>query len=149
MFTRRHFLLLSATTLAGCSTIQTSNLQTDGLRQYKRIYIEPLPEDEFQVISALTLELHDMGFEVAGAPFVNPLETDLNVRVSAIGGWDMVRYLQSVQFQFVAAKGGRIVTVSSFFSQGAWLGVRDFRLKAVFNDLRQKNGYPPSKQFGS
>ena len=153
MLTRRHFFTLTATVIAiglvGCSTIQTSNIQSEGLRQYKRVYIEPLQEDEFQVKTALAVELRDMGFVVSGIPFKNPTATDLNVKVTAVGGWDMARYLQSIQFQFLAAKTGEIVSVSSFYSNGVWLGVRDARLKAVFNDLRKKNGYPPSQQFGS
>jgi hypothetical protein len=68
------------------------------------------------------------------------------VKVTLVGGWDMTRYLQSVQIQFIAAKSGRLVT-SSFAPRASWLGVRDGRLKTVFNDIRQKNGYPPSKQF--
>ena len=147
MLTRRSFLVFSTTALAGCTTVQTSNLQANGLKQYKRVYIEPLQDDEFQVVTALSIELSDMGFELSGEPFSNPADTDLNVKITAIGGWDMSRYLQSVQFQFTASKSARIVTVSSFYSKGVWLGIRDARLKAIFNDLRQKNGYPPSRQF--
>ena len=51
------------------------------------------------------------------------------MKVTPVGGWDMTRYLQSVQIQFVAAKSGRLVTSSSFYSKGLWLGVRDGRLK--------------------
>ena len=69
------------------------------------------------------------------------------MKVTPVGGWDMTRYLQRVQIQFIAAKSGRLVTSSSFYSKGLWLGVRDGRLKTLFNDIRQKNGYPPSKQF--
>ncbi|RYF61518.1 MAG: hypothetical protein EOO27_01665 [Comamonadaceae bacterium] len=104
-------------------------------------------EDEFQVVPAFIAELSDMGFEVSGRPFADPIETDLVVKLAPVGGWDMTRYLQSLQVQFIAAKSNRLVSSSSFYSKGAWLGVRDSRLKAIFNDIRQKNGFPPSKQF--
>ena len=148
MTTRRVFIAAAlALTLAACSTLQTQTMHPDGLRAYKRVYIEQPQEDEFLVTSALTQELADMGFEVVGKPFGDPIETDLVAKVNAVGGWDMTRYLQSLQLQFYAAKSGRIVSSSSFYSKGLWQGVRDARLKAVFNDLRAKNGFPPSKQF--
>ena len=148
MITRRSFLVVgSSTLLAACSTMQTQNLQPDGLKSFKRAYIEPPAEDEFQVVPALIAELTDMGFSVAGRPFSEPMDTDMIVKVTPVGGWDMTRYLQSIQIQFTAAKSGQLVTSSSFDSRGAWLGVRDGRLKAIFNDVRQKNGFPPSKQF--
>jgi len=59
----------------------------------------------------------------------------------------MSRYLQSFQIQMIEAKTGRVVAVQSFASRGIWLGVRDGRLKAAFNEMRAKNGYPPSRQF--
>jgi hypothetical protein len=137
--------------LFGCATtstsVQTNNIQAEGIKPYRRVFIEPLKEDEFQVASALTVELSDMGFELSGKPFQYPIDTDLNVRVSVDGGWDFKRYLQSLQLQFVAAKSGRIVATTSFYSYGVWLGVRDRRLRLVFNDLRSKQGFPPSKQF--
>lgn len=147
MITRRLLLASPAIYLIGCTTLQTQNLQTDGLKGYRRAFIEPIQEDEFSVVSALIAELADMGLEILGTPFSNPSDTDLVVKVNAVGGWDMTRYLQSLQLQFVAAKSGRLVTSSSFYSKGVWLGVRDARLKSVFNDLRAKNGFPPSKQF--
>lgn len=147
MITRRLLLASPAVLFIGCTTLQTQNLQTDGLKGYRRAFIEPVQEDEFRVVPALIAELADMGLEIAGVPFSSPSETDLVVKVSAVGGWDMTRYLQSLQLQFVAAKSGRLVTSSSFYSKGVWLGVRDARLKSVFNDLRTKNGFPPSKQF--
>ena len=147
MLTRRALLLAGATTLAGCSSLQTQNIRPDGLKGFKRAYIEPPAEDEFQVVPALIVELRDMGFVVVGRPFSEPTDTDLIVKVTPVGGWDVTRYLQSIQLQFTAAKSGELVTSSSFYSRGAWLGVRDGRLKAIFNDVRQKNGFPPSKQF--
>lgn len=147
MISRRLFLVAPLILLSACTTLQTQTLQSEGLKRYWRAYIEPPPEDEFQVVPALIAELSDMGFEIAGRPFTEPTDTDLLVKVSPLGGWDMTRYLQSLQIQFVAAKSGQLVASSSFFSQGVWLGVRDARLKAIFNDIRQKSGYPPSKQF--
>ncbi|WP_137916820.1 lipoprotein [Hydrogenophaga sp. 2FB] len=149
MSSRRIFLAIGlAAALSGCTTLQTQTLQPEGLRAYKRVYVEQPQEDEFLVVPALTHELNDMGFEVVGKPFNDPLDSDLVAKVNGVGGWDMTRYLQSLQLQFLAAKSGRVVTTSSFYSKGLWQGVRDARLKAVFNDLRAKNGYPPSKQFG-
>ena len=147
MISRRLVLSAPIFLLQGCTTLQTQNLQSAGLKAYRRAYVEPPIEDEFQVVPAMIAELADMGFEIVGKPFSEPTESDLLVKVTPVGGWDMTRYLQSLQVQFIAARSSRLVASSSFYSKGAWLGVRDGRLKAVFNDIRQKNGYPPSKQF--
>jgi hypothetical protein len=147
MISRRLVLVASITLLHACTTLQTQNLQPDGLKAYRRAYVETPLEDEFQVVPAMIAELSDMGFEIVGRPFAEPTDSDLLVKVTPIGGWDVTRYLQSVQIQFIAAKSGRLVISSSFYSKGLWLGVRDGRLKTLFNDIRQKNGYPPSKQF--
>ena len=145
MTTRRLFLVCAAAPLAGCATtpstaVQTNLIQPQGIKQFRRVFIEALPEDEFQVVSALVVELADMGFEVMGTAFQAPVDSDLLVKVVAVGGWDLKRYLQSLQLQFVAAKSGTIVATTSFYSNGVWLGVRDNRLKFVFNDLRAKQG---------
>lgn len=147
MTSRRHFLVASLGLLSGCSTLQTQNLQSEGLKGYRRAYVEPPVDDEFQVGPALIAELSDMGFEIVGRAFTEPTESDMIVKFTPVGGWDVTRYLQSLQIQFIAAKSGKLVASSSFYSKGVWLGVRDGRLKSVFNDIRQKNGFPPTKQF--
>ena len=133
--------------LAGCATVRTDVVGGGDLRNYKRAYVEAQAEDEFQIYGALFSELTDMGMQVIAAPFKEPEGTDLLVKYTYDAGWDITRYLQSFQFQFVDAKTGRVVAIQSYKSRGLWLGVRDGRLKAAFNELRAKNGYPPSKQF--
>ena len=133
--------------LTGCATVQTEVVGTGDLKNYKRVHIEALAEDEFQIYGALFTELTDMGMQVLATPFREPSSTDVVVKYTYDGGWDMTRYLQSFQFQFVDAKTGRVVAVQSYKSRGLWLGVRDGRLKTAFNELRAKNGYPPTTQF--
>jgi hypothetical protein len=136
-------------TLAACvsvSTLQPLNADK-GLKQYKRAYITPLANDEFQLYQALLFELTDMGIEVVAAPFKEPVETDLLVTYSFDAGWDMTKYLQAFRFQFTDAKTSRVVASTSFRSPGIWLGTRDRRLESAFNDLRAKHGFPPTKQF--
>lgn len=138
-------LLLSF--LSGCATVRTEVVGGGDLKNYKRAHVEALAEDEFQIYGALFSELTDMGMRVVATPFKEPEGTDLLVKYTYDSGWDMTRYLQSFQFQFVDAKTGRVIAIQSYKSRGLWLGVRDGRLKAAFNELRAKNGYPPSKQF--
>ncbi len=133
--------------LAGCATVRTDVVAGGDLKNYKRAYVEAQVEDEFQIYGALFSELTDMGMQVVAVPFKEPQETDLLVKYTYDAGWDMTRYLQSFQFQFVDAKIGRVVAIQSYKSRGLWLGVRDGRLKTAFNELRAKNGYAPSKQF--
>lgn len=133
--------------LAGCATVRTDVVAGGDLKNYKRAYVEAQVEDEFQIYGALFSELTDMGMQVVAVPFKEPQETDLLVKYTYDAGWDMTRYLQSFQFQFVDAKTGRVVAIQSYKSRGLWLGVRDGRLKTAFNELRAKNGYAPSKQF--
>ncbi len=132
--------------LQGCVSMQTVSKGNE-LQGYTKAYIEPLAQDEFQLYQALFSELNDMGMIVVSSPFQVPTSTDLIVRYTYDAGWDMTRYLQSFQFQFIDAKTGRIVVAQSFKSRGLWLGVRDNRLESAFNELRAKNGFPPTKQF--
>jgi hypothetical protein len=85
--------------------------------------------------------------EVVSQPFDVPGDTDLVIKYSYDSGWDMTKYLQAFQFQFIDAYNGKIVASTSFRSRGLWLGVRDERLERAFNDLRKKNGLPPTTQF--
>ncbi|MES2611494.1 MAG: hypothetical protein V4679_14705 [Pseudomonadota bacterium] len=133
--------------LAGCANVQTQVMTGSDLKSYKRVHVEALAKDEFQVYGALVVEFADMGMQVVATPFKDPEDTDLLVKYTYTSGWDMARYLQSVQFQMIDAKTGRVVAVQSFASRGIWLGVRDGRLKTAFNEMRAKNGYPPSRQF--
>ena len=131
----------------GCVTLRTDVSTGGDLRSYKRAYIAALSDDEFQIYSALNSELADMGMQVFASPFTDSQETDLLVKYTYDGGWDMTRYLQSFQFQFINAKTNRIVATQSYKLRGFWFGVRDGRLEAAFNELRAKNGFPPTRQF--
>ncbi len=135
--------------LSGCASTHTDFAGTGDLKNYKRAYVETLARDEFQIYAALFFELTDMGKEVVAVPFKEPRDGDLLVKYTYGGGWDHLRarYLQSFQFQFIDAKTGRVMVVQSFKSRDSWHGVRDQRLKVAFDELRARNGYPPTKQF--
>lgn len=135
----------------GCASTPSTSLQTSVLRDaplkdYKQAFIEIVGEDEFQVGAALVIEVSDMGLEVLADPPVQK-EGVLRVRATPIGGWDLSRYLQSLQLQLSSAATGRVEATTHFRSNGVWMGARDKRLKLAFNDLRAKLGLPPSKQF--
>lgn len=144
------FMLAALLASSGCAVVHnqvTPGVGDSSLQNFKRAYVEPLAEDGYQIYPALVAELSDMGMTVVAKPIPDPQPTDLLVRFSYEGGWDLAPYLRAFQFHFMEAGTGRLVAVQSFSSRGIWLGVRDARLKAAFNELRAKNGYPPSKQF--
>ena len=85
--------------------------------------------------------------EVVGVTFTDPTGKDLIVKYSYTSGWDLTKYLQSFGFQFIDAKSGKVILVTSFKSKGLWKGVRDGRLESAFNEIRSKAGYPPTRQF--
>jgi hypothetical protein len=148
-FSLAGLLLVCLAGLSACvavSTFQPTNQETN-LKHYKRAYIEPLSADEFQLYQALLFELTDMGMEVVAAPFKQPSRADLLVKYSFDAGWDMTKYLKAFRFEFIDATTSRLVASTSYRSTGLWLGVRDRRLEAAFNDLRAKHGFPPTKQF--
>lgn len=146
---KRLLLLCFFGFLFGCATVQTDSAKNINLTSFKRAYVQPQQEDEFQIYRALFWELNDMGLEVIGVPFKDPTEQDLLVTYSYEGGWDMTRYLQSFQIRFINAKTTQVVTTSSYKSRGLWRGVRDGRLEDAFNDIRAKSNLPPTKQFGA
>lgn len=146
---KRLLLLCIFGFLFGCATVQTDSAKNINLTSFKRAYVQPQQEDEFQIYRALFWELNDMGLEVIGVPFKDPTEQDLLVTYSYEGGWDMTRYLQSFQLRFINAKTTQVVTTSSYKSRGLWRGVRDGRLEDAFNDIRAKSNLPPTKQFGA
>jgi len=140
--------VLCVLAFSSCRTMQTNLTPGEDLRSYKRAFIEATrPKDPFQIYPALVWELRDMGFDVVGVKMQNPTDSDLIVRFSYDEGWDLTAYLRAVQFEFINAKNGRVVVVSSYQSTGLWRGVRDGRLESAFNNLRAKNGFPPTKQF--
>ena len=146
----RHLIIALACAFScACANISTIQSPTseNKLANYKRAYIEALANDEWQLNQALLFELTDMGIEIVGIPFKHPTENDLLVKYSFDSGWDLTKYLKAFQFQFIDALSGRIVASTSYQSTGIWLGKRDGRLKSAINDLREKNGYPPTKQF--
>jgi hypothetical protein len=142
------FLVFAAAMLlSGCVNLSTQIMPGQEFKQYKAAYIEPHNEDEFNLVSAISFELSDMGLKVFGKPFETPSDTDMLVRFSYFDSWDLKKYLKSFQIHFMNAKTGSIIASSSYESNGLWQGARDGRLEAAFNDLRQKLGYPPTKQF--
>jgi hypothetical protein len=143
------FVLLACMLSCSCASVSTIQpvAAEKGLKDYKRAYIEALPNDEFQLYQALLFELTDMGIEVVAAPFKEPLPGDLLVRYSFDSGWDFTKYLKAFRFEFIDAGTNRVVASTSYRSVGLWLGVRDRRLESAFNDLRTKQGFPPTSQF--
>ena len=141
------FAVVYLFSLSGCVSMHTNAIGSGDLKNYKRVYIESLAKDEFQIYSALAFEMSDMGMEVVATPNDPPKENDLVIKYSYEEGWDFTPYLQSFQFQFIDAKTGRILTTQSYKSRGIWHGVRDSRLESAFNELRKKNGFPQSTQF--
>jgi hypothetical protein len=141
------FVFAAVMLLSGCVSLSTQIMPGQEFKQYKAAYIEPLKDDEFNIVSAITFELSDIGIKVFGKPFETPSDTDMIVRCSYFDSWDMKKYLKSFQINFMNAKTGAIIANTSYESNGLWHGARDRRLEATFNDLRQKLGYPPTKQF--
>ena len=146
MISRRLVLVASITLLQACTTLQTQNLQPGGLKAYRRAYVEMPLEDEFQVVPANDRRTLGHGFRdcreaVCGA---DRLRSPSEGHACWWLGHDAVpsERTDSVYCGEVGPTRHLIIC-----SKGLWLGVRDGRLKTVFNDIRQKNGYPPSKQF--
>ena len=144
---RFYFVVSAVMLLSGCVSLSTQIMPGQDFKKYKAAYIEPSKVDEFNMVSAITYELSDMGLKVLGKPFETPSDTDMLVRFNYFDSWDLKKYLKSFQIQFMNARTGSIIANSSYESNGLWQGARDGRLEAAFNDLRQKLGYPPTKQF--
>jgi len=144
----RHLLMLCVfSLLTACVSIQTDSARNVNMKEYKRAYLQPQQEDEFQIYRALFWELNDMGLDVVGAPFQEPTAQDLIVTYSYDGGWDITRYLQSFQIRFMNSKTNQVIVTTSYKSKGLWHGVRDGRLEEAFNDVRSKFDLPPTTQF--
>ncbi|MDP2023783.1 MAG: hypothetical protein Q8L16_23110 [Hydrogenophaga sp.] len=146
------FACLASTLITGCAStpstsVQSNVLDSSGFSSYKRAYVKPIQQDEFQVASAVMGELSTMGMEINAQPFKEPQQTDMIVEIEVIDGWDLSKYLKGLQLRFTNAASSRIIATTAFNSNGIWMGVREKRLKAVFNDLREKLGLPPTKQF--
>ena len=135
--------------LQGCAKVSTIRSAPDEMKlvNYKRAYIYALNDDEWQINQSLSYELANMGIAVVGIPFKDPTKQDLLVKYQFDSGWDIEKYLKSFQIQLIDAQSGFIVASTSYRSNGIWLGKRDGRLEAAFNDLREKNGLPRTKQF--
>jgi hypothetical protein len=117
------------------------------LPHYKTAYLEPMQQDEFNITPAVAWELADMGLKVKlQAVPANPLETDLLVKLSYIGGWDIQRYLRGFDMQLVAAKDRAMLASVSYFKLGLFVSQAS-RMEDAFNDLRGKLHFPPTKQF--
>lgn len=132
---------------SGCATVESSLARNVDLKEYKRAYLEPQKEDEFQMYRAIFWELNDLGFEVVGVPFKDPSNDDFVVKYSYEGSWDIARYLQSFQIKMMNAKSDKLISTTSYYSRGLWRGVRDGRLEDAFNEFRKSAGLPPTKQF--
>jgi hypothetical protein len=145
----KQFLLLISIILvmSGCARIQSNVMPNIVITQYKTAYIEPLKEDEFNLFPSISWELADMGCKVVGTPVPeNPLPTDMLVKYSYIGGWDIQRYLRGFQVQFIDAQNKNVVASTSYFKLGLYTSQAS-RLEDAFNDLRSKLNLPPTKQF--
>lgn len=133
--------------VTGCARIHSQVMPNKALSQYKAAYLEPLKEDEFNLASAVTWELSDMGLKVIGKPLpADPLDTDLLVKLSYVGGWDIQRYLRGFDVQLLDARDKSIIASTSYFKLGLFVSQAS-RIEDAFNDLRGRLGLPATKQF--
>lgn len=142
-------VLLLSLGIAGCTTgtVKTVVMPDTDLKNYKTAYVDILPQDEFNLGTAIMTHLVDMGFVVKAAPLPPEiLNTDLLVKYDYYTGWDIRRYLMSFYLQFLDAQQGDLLLTSRYELSGLWRGA-DFRINYAFNDIRTKGGYPPLRGF--
>jgi len=131
----------------GCARIQSQVMPGTDFRQYKTAYLEPLTVDEFNLAPAIAWELSDMGLKVSGQPTPSdPDATDMLVKFSYTGGWDIQRYLRGFSVQMVDARNRTLLAAVSYFKLGLFVS-QSSRMEDAFNDLRGNLGFPPTKQF--
>lgn len=133
--------------VSGCARVQSQVMPDANLSKFKTAYIEPMKEDEFNITPAVAWELANMGLKVKlQVPTTGPLDTDLLVKMSYIGGWDIQRYLRGFDVQLLAAKDNSMLASVSYFKLGLFT-TQATRMEDAFNDLRSKLKLPPTKQF--
>ena len=149
--TMKKFLLFvfAILLLTGCSTFRNETVGNVDFKSYKRVFIEPSPVDEFGIYQGIFWEMKDIGLSPVAEPFTPAKPGDLKISFIYEGGWDFTRYLQSFQIKFIDVINNQVMMTHSFYAKLAFLGVRDRRLEAAFDEIRSKNGLPPTKQFSN
>ena len=135
--------------LTGCSTFRNESVGNVDFKSYKRVFIEPNPSDEFGIYQGIFWEMKDIGLTPVAEPSNPAKPGDLKISFISEGGWDLTRYLQSFQINFIDVINNQVMMTHSFYAKLAFLGVRDRRLEAAFDEIRSKNGLPPTKQFSN
>lgn len=138
---------LAVLLFTGCSTFRNETVGNVDFKSYKRVFIEASPVDEFGIYQGLFWEMKDIGLSPIAEPFSPVRPGDLKVSFTYEGGWDFTRYLQSFQIKFIDVMSNQVMMTHSFYAKLAFLGIRDKRLEVAFDEIRSKNGLPPTKQF--
>ena len=124
----------------GCAHVQTNIMPNENFLDYKAAYIEIQPKDEFNIASAITYQLTDMGMEVLAKKVPdNPPKDSLLVKYTYEDGWDFTIYLKSFQIMFTNAASGKVIANISYHLTGIWVGSQT-RIIDAFNDFRRKLG---------
>jgi hypothetical protein len=133
--------------IGGCARIQSQAMPDTKITNFKTAYIEPMPQDEFNLTPAVAWELADMGLKVKlQTPSADALDTDLLVKLSYVGGWDIQRYLRGFNVQMLSAKDRTLIASVSYFKLGIFI-TQASRMEDAFNDLREKLQLQPTRQF--
>ena len=112
------------------------------MKEYKNVYLQNLPEDEFNVGSKIGQSMTGLGYVMfeKNRPD-DPGATDLLVKYSYFDSWDLNKYLKSFQVKFIDARSDKVVATIDYHKNGIW-GGSDGRVPDAFNYCRPYFGWP-------
>ncbi len=137
---KKLFFSISCFCFAGCAHVDTRVMPNENFLEYKKAYVEMQPRDEFNIASAITYQLSEMGLQVfSREPPEDQAKESLLVKYTYEDGWDFTIYLKSFQILFTNADSGKVIASISYHMKGIWVGSQT-RIVDAFNDFRKKLG---------
>jgi hypothetical protein len=134
----RTMMIVAALAAGGCAHIHAQVSPNTDVKQWKSAYLQPLAQDEFNMASFITNELHAMDVEVFLRPEPEqPQAGDVLVRYDYYDGWDMGKYLKSFQIRFLEPSSEKLLASVDYRFNG---NLRDsnHRVMDAFKKLREE-----------
>lgn len=123
--------------LAGCGSTINSNVMPDAnISSYKRAYIQPAQEDDFNLTGYISAELAQMGYQVFNKTPESPTSSDMLVKFNYHGWWDFGKYLESFNIQFLNASTKASIGNINFNCRGNFGYDTRERVADAFSDFK-------------
>ena len=123
--------------LTSCINYHGSIYNKDLYQSYKKAYVSEIKSDPFNVRPLVMDELSKMGLIIySRSQLEKPTSEDVIIKIEFAEGWDLAKYVKSINVQFIDATTGTVVATGSY--ESGWIHGTKSAVEKVFSKIKSQ-----------